>query len=159
MSGYLCCVLGGLVIGCVVMICVQKYRSLISEDKQRDLERKLYEFYFLLTKWMMAREKDKTIGDYLENNSIKTIAIYGMKELGEILLEELKRSNVKVLYIIDKSADSIFADIKIVTPENELEAVDAVIVTAVHYYDEIKNDLSTKLSCPIISLRDLVNIM
>lgn len=149
----------GFIVACIMLMCIQKVKNAIEMDKNRDLERKLYEFYFLLTKWMMARQKNKTVGDYLKNNSINTVAIYGMKELGEILLRELETSGVKVEYLIDRSADSIFADVRIVRPDEDLEEVDAVIVTAIHYYNEVKNDLSKKLSCPILSLEDLVSII
>ena len=149
----------GFIVACIMLMCIQKVKNVIETDKNRDQERKLYEFYFLLTKWMMARQKNRTVGDYLKNNSINTVAIYGMKELGEILLHELETSGVKVEYLIDKSADSIFADIKIVKPNDNLEEVDAVIVTAIHYYNDIKNDLSKKLACPILSLEDIVNII
>ena len=37
-----------------------------------------------------------------------------------------------------------------------LEEVDAVIVTAISFIDEIESTLSTKISCPIISLEDIL---
>ena len=40
--------------------------------------------------------------------------------------------------------------------EDELEEVDAVIVTAVTFFDDILEKLSQKLDCPVISLEDIL---
>ena len=79
-----------------------------------------------------------------------------MKELGERLYDELRDSEVEVKYIIDKNADAIYADIDVLTPEDELEEVDAIVVTAIHYFDEIEEMLEQKVDCPILSLEDIV---
>ncbi len=34
--------------------------------------------------------------------------------------------------------------------------VDAIVVTAITFYDEIKEELSRKIDCPIISLEDIL---
>ena len=83
-------------------------------------------------------------------------AIYGMKELGERLLDELKDSEVEVKYIIDKKADMMYADVDIVTPEEPLDEVDAIVVTAIHYMDEIEEMLEQKVDYPILSLTEIV---
>ena len=40
-------------------------------------------------------------------------------------------------YAIDKNADGIYSDVEIVTPQEELKEVDAIVVTPVFYFDEI----------------------
>ena len=37
-----------------------------------------------------------------------------------------------------------------------LETVDAVVVTAITFFDEIEERLSEKVDCPIISLEDIL---
>lgn len=71
-------------------------------------------------------------------------------------MEELRDTDVQVVYGIDKKADSIYADVDIVTMDDTLEEVDAVVVTAITFYDEIEDKLSDKIDCPIISLEDIL---
>ena len=50
----------------------------------------------------------------------------------------------------------IYADVDVVTPEDVLEPVDVVVVTAIYYFDEIEENLSGKIQCPIVSLEDIL---
>ena len=79
-----------------------------------------------------------------------------MSYVGETLVDELKNSNITVLYGIDQKADSIYADVDIVFIEDELQEVDAIVVTAITFFDEIEEKLSRKVDCPIISLDDIL---
>ena len=117
---------------------------------------KFHEFYAILLQWVHMRNEGKTIGAYLKKCGYNTVAIYGMKELGEELLYELKDSEVEVKYAIDKNADDLYAETDIYRPDEELEPVDAVIVTAVHWFDDIEKDMKKKLGCPVLSLEDVV---
>ena len=65
-------------------------------------------------------------------------------------------TNVEVVYGIDKKADSIYLDKKILTVEDELEEVDVIVVTAITFFDEIEKTLKNKVECPIISLEDIL---
>ena len=79
-----------------------------------------------------------------------------MSYAGERLLEELKDSKIDVKYGIDKNADGIYSDIELVTMEDKLETVDAIVVTPIFFFDQIEEELSKKISCPIISLEDIL---
>lgn len=74
----------------------------------------------------------------------------------ERLLDELKDCGVEVKYAVDKNADSIYADLDVHLPDEELPKVDVVVVTAVYFFDEIYNNLMDKVSCPIVSLEDVI---
>lgn len=126
----------------------------VVEDKKRKMD----SYYFLLNQWLLLRQEGKTLAEYFEQNNYKEIAIYGMKELGERLCDELKNSGVVVKYAIDKNAGTIYVDgnVDIVTPEEILEPVDVIVVTATYYFDEIEESLHEKVNCPIISLEDIV---
>ena len=75
---------------------------------------------------------------------------------GETLIDELKNTNTNVRYGIDKNADSLYSEVDIVTMEDELENVDAIVVTAITFFDEIAEKLEEKVDCPIISLEDIL---
>lgn len=123
---------------------------------QNDIGKKVRAYYALLNKWLMLRQQGRTLENYFISKDIHTIAIYGYKELGQRLYDELKNSNVKVKYIIDKNADMLNTEIDIYEPDEELPFVDAIVVTATYYFDEIEDELSDKVDCPIISLQDVI---
>ncbi len=105
--------------------------------------------FLMMNEWVKVKQKGKNLSVYFERKGYKRIAIYGMSYAGETLLEELKGTGVEVVYAIDQKADSLYADVDIVSMEETLEEVDAVVVTAVTFFDE-------KVNCPVISLEDIL---
>ena len=79
-----------------------------------------------------------------------------MSYAGETLLTELKETETEVIYGIDRNADVIYTSIDVFSMEDNLKEVDAVVVTTITYFEEIKNGLGGKLKCPIISLKDII---
>lgn len=118
--------------------------------------RKVHALYMAFDQWLRIHQEGKTLVEYFRQNQYQTVAIYGMKELGERLYDELKGTDVTVRYIIDQNADMIYADVDVVTPEDVLEPVDVIVVTAIYYFDEIEENLSGKIQCPIVSLEDIL---
>lgn len=119
---------------------------------------KFRSYYCLLNQWLALKEEGKKLESYFINNKYKTIAIYGMGELGTRLYNELKNSSIEVLYAIDKNATSIYSDLKIYGPNDKLDTVDVIVVTAIFAFDDIVNDLNKISHCPVISLEDVVYI-
>lgn len=101
-------------------------------------------------------QEGKGLEAYFKRNGYKRIAIYGMSYVGETLLEELKRTEVQVAYAIDQNKRNIPTDIEVVSAEDFLGDVDAIVVTAISFFDEIKDVLKDKVNCPIISLEDII---
>ena len=124
--------------------------------RRADHTQKMTEFYQILIEWLRLKQEGKSLVAFFEQNDYKTVAIYGMKELGERLYDELKDTGIEVKYMIDKNADTIYADVDVVEPEDTLEEVDVIVVTAIHYSDEIEEALAEKIDCPVISLEDIV---
>ena len=79
-----------------------------------------------------------------------------MSYVGERLIEELKVSNIEVAYGIDREAKALNMDVEVVTLDDDLKEVDAVVVTAITFFEEIAEKLEKKLECPIISLEDIL---
>lgn len=117
---------------------------------------KFKNYYNMLNQWLMLKQEGKTLVSYFEENGYNTIAIYGMGEMGNRLYDELKGSDIKIKYAIDKNASSTYSDIDVFEVEDELEKVDVVVVTAVFAFDEIEEELSEKIDFPVISLEDVV---
>ena len=117
---------------------------------------KFHEFYFLLLNWIHIKNCGKEIGDYLKEYGYATIAVYGLKEIGRELIFELRKAGIDVMCAIDKDANTEDRSVMVVKPSEDIPKVDLVIVTAIYYYDEIKEQLEKKVNCPILSFDDLV---
>jgi len=110
-----------------------------------------------LSNWLQLKQNGKTIQNFFDDNYISTIAIYGMGELGKRLYDELKELDVEVKYAIDKNADRIdIKGLEIITLEQELKAVDAIIVTPLHFFDEIEESIDKKGNFRVVSLEEVI---
>ncbi len=112
--------------------------------------------FLMMNQWIKVKQEGKSLSDFFEANGYKSIAIYGMSYAGEALFNELRGTGVTVAYGIDKRTDLIDLDVDIVTADSELNEVDAIVVTAITFFDEIQEMLSTKVNCPIFSLEDIL---
>ncbi len=112
--------------------------------------------FLMMNQWVKVKQEGKNLASYFEQEGYKKIAIYGMHYAGETLAEELQGSGVEIKYGIDKNADKIYADFLMVTPDDDLEEVDAVVVTSITFFDEIEEALGAKMDCPILSLEDIL---
>lgn len=131
----------------------------VSSKRIKDMSQKgakVHQLYMAFDQWLRIRQEGKTLVEYFKQQEYKTVAIYGMKELGERLYDELAGSGITVRYIIDKNADSIYADVDVITPDEELAPVDVIVVTAIYYFEEIEEMLSDKVDYPIVSLEDIL---
>lgn len=127
-----------------------------SLNKVRSMSDKHFALFQMMNQWVKVKQEGKNLSKYFEDNGYKRIAIYGMSYAGETLIDELKNTNVEVVYGIDRRSESLYADIDIVSIDDSLENVDAVVVTAITFFDEIEEILCEKLDCPIISLEDVL---
>lgn len=125
-------------------------------EDQKKMSEKNREQYLLFIQWMKLRQSGKSICDYLSEKGYKTVAIYGMGYNGERVLQELKDSEIEVLYGIDKKADSIISEINVLAPDVNLPETDAVVVSEPYYIEEITELLRTKVTCPIVSLEEAI---
>lgn len=106
--------------------------------------------------WLINKQEGKSLARFFEENGYRSIAVYGMSYLGERLLDELKDTGIEVRYGIDRNAENIYADIDVKGLDDELPEVDAIVVTAVYFFDEIEDELGKRVDYPVISLEDVV---
>ena len=129
--------------------CVQLNRSNEMIRKNREII-KIYDI------WMMVNRSGKSVGLFLSNNKIKSIAIYGMAELGVRLYYELK-DNVEVKYAMDQNPQIQLPDLQIYKPGTEPNAgVDAVIVTALRSFDTVNSDLKKRGYKKVFALDEIL---
>lgn len=132
-------------------ICVSKIIK-----KEYDNCKKLGYYYFVFNQWLRIRQCGYTLAGYLLEKDIHRVAIYGIAELGQRLYDELVESGITVEYIIDNNPNTVFYNYKILSMKDDLLPVDAIIVTPVLSYEEIKNELKKKANYPVISLEMLL---
>lgn len=124
--------------------------------KTKAMSQKHLALFLMMNQWVKVKQEGKNLGSYFEKKGYRKIAVYGMSYAGETLIEELKGTDTAVIYGIDRNAASIYADVEILSLEDDLEPVDAVVVTAITFFDDIEENLSAKMDCPIISLEDIL---
>lgn len=153
-----CLIIIGYLIMVIIIINLTKKNKLlqVKNEKASNQISKFQEYYQLMDQWMMNQEQGLTTANYFEKNGYKTIAIYGMGILGKHLYMELVKSNINVLYAIDQKGDSEFPNLHIHKLEDNLDEVDAVIITVTVSYGEIASKLEKKLNCSMISLEEVI---
>lgn len=127
-----------------------------TNSSEEEMKNKMLKYYITLNNWIGKKQKNINLSSYFEKMGYKSVAIYGMKEVGERLYAELKYTKTEVKYAIDQNAESIYADIDVYSPDDDLPEVDVIVVTATYYYNSILNNIKDKISCPIISLDDVI---
>lgn len=125
-------------------------------NKSQEMSEKHLSLYMITNDWLRLKQDGKDMATYFKRKDYKKIAIYGMHYMGMSLLNELKNSGIEVAYGIDRNAGHIFADCKVITPDEEFEDVDAIVVTPVFYFESIEEELSQKVSYPIVSLEEVL---
>lgn len=130
--------------------------ALKKENQIQAMSDKHLALFLMMNQWVKIKQEGKNLAEYFKKEDYKNIAVYGISYAGETLIEELKDTGIHVAYGIDKGADSIYSEVDIISPDEELPKVDAIVVTAITFFDEIEEILSKKLDCPIISLEDIL---
>ena len=125
------------------------------EEKSKKVD-KFKSYYNMLNQWVALEQEGKSLVEYFTQNSINTIAIYGMGEMGNRLYAELENSGIEVKYAIDKNADNTYSQLNIKSLEDDLPYVDAIVVTAIFDFSDIEEMLSSKTEFQIISLEDVI---
>lgn len=149
-------IVGGLVGGVMMSIKFIVKPTINELKKARELASKHLDLYMLMNDWVYVKQHGKNLADFFERNSYKKIAIYGMNYVGKALVQELEGTNIDVVAGIDKAASDIVGNVKVYTPDNFSAEVDAVVVTPITYFDDIADMMETKVTCPILSIEDII---
>jgi lactate dehydrogenase-like 2-hydroxyacid dehydrogenase len=120
-----------------------------------------YDSFITMKRWMENRNAGKMLDAYFREHGYKTIAIYGAGDLGKLLYEELKNTDIKVLYFIDRNAEGLYQieDIPVIDLDavTENKGIDALVVTPLGDYNVICSDLiGIAPEVSILSLKDAV---
>lgn len=117
--------------------------------------------FLTMKKWLENRNKGKTFVEYFHEYGYMNIGIYGAGDLGKLLYEEIKDSDIHVEYFVDRNGEGIGAidgiPVLLLEEVPKMKKVDALIVTPVGNYEAICRDLVRNVpELCTISLRDAV---
>lgn len=143
-----------IICGYVIKKIRDKYQCEIA-NKNKTIK-KFKTYYMLYDEWLCAKQLGFNMENWFIERGYTKIAIYGMGGLGTRLLKELENGSVEVVYGIDQSCYGEYESFKIYQPNNILPKVDAIIVTSVSAYLDIKEKLSQSVSCPIINIENCI---
>lgn len=127
-----------------------------SAKKWKEMSDKHLTLMLLFDQWMAVKQSGKDLKEYFHEKGYEKIVIYGMSYVGKRLAEELSDSNIEIVAAIDRNAKSVFADVPVITLDEDIPECDCVVVTAVYYFEEIEETLEKKVLCPVVSLEDIL---
>lgn len=118
---------------------------------------KKYKNYFrVLERWLTLKEQKKNLSEFLISRGYQEIAIYGWGILGKHLYEELKDTEIKVLYAVDRQKGEESSQVKLILPEEAWKRADAIVVTATFDFANIRQFAKQKTDMEVLSLEELV---
>lgn len=109
--------------------------------------------------WMECREQRRSIATWLRTQKVASVAIYGLGMLGRHLLWELEKEDYPVRYSIDQQQEGWPSDLEVHTLDDDLPAVDAVIVTVLYDFKRIQSVLAKKGTWKILALDEVLGRM
>lgn len=125
-------------------------------DKKNAKVEKFRTYYTILNQWLILKQEGKSIETFFKDNHYKTVAIYGMGEMGERLYHDLIYTSVHIKYAIDKNLTGTYKDLAIQNINTDLPFVDVIVVTSTFDFDIIKQLLAPKIDTSILSIEDIV---
>ena len=126
------------------------------EAEKKDLE-KYANFAYLFDIWLKNIEDGKHLSSFFEQRGYKNIVIYGMGILGKHFVEQLKNTDIQVIYIIERMVANVNGKNYGCKEANELlEQPDAIVVTPIMEYETIKKLLTDIYRCDIISAEEVI---
>lgn len=133
-----------------------QYRE--SFEKECDQKLKMTEFYDVLIRWIALYQEDRKISKWITGRGYQRIGIYGMRELGILLYNELAKERFEKCVAIDKNAENLNLnmDMEVHSPTEELSDLELIIVAAPHYFEEIRKSLESVVRADVVSIEDII---
>lgn len=112
-----------------------------------------------LSKFIFCEDLSSRINAFLNDEEIRSVAIYGLGYVGKALFGVLSKTSIEIKYVLDKNNISTIGKTPIVQLDemSEAERVDAIIVTPTYCFEKISNTLSKRTSSKIISVDDILD--
>lgn len=139
-------------------VMLKKIENLIASEQQRyiGILEKYRKMFFLYDRWMELEWRLGSISEYLYDQKIRKVAIYGMGYIGMQLANRLKGTNISLIGAIDRNAGFINADVLVVRPEEFEQEADLVIITVLDNAEKILQDVKRQIDAPAVIIHQLM---
>lgn len=129
------------------------YKKIVEES---DIISKYICLFKFANEWIILKQRGIEFKRYFKERGYNSIAVYGMGDLGERFVDEVKNTDINIEYAIDRCRKGKYANIEIKNFDGALPKVDAVVVTPIYNFWEIRPSLTDRFECPVVSLEDVV---
>lgn len=119
-------------------------------------ERKNHFMYEFMNRWLLLKQRGIDLSSFFVRQKIDSVAIYGIDHMGKRLYDELKGSPVRVAYAIDKNPRKMDWDIPVYCPDDLLESVDAVVITPLFDFMDIRRTLERQMNCKMLFIEEIL---
>ncbi len=110
--------------------------------------------------WIRCAQRGKSPIDRLREKNIERIIVYGITELGELLVEEACRKKYKVLAIADRAVQEggyEYRGIPVIARKQlEKYSNEVIVVTSMTFWEEIRDELYAEGCRCVIALREIM---
>ena len=112
--------------------------------------------HLLLLYWKLVVDR-KSFINYLRSNNYSRVAIFGVSEITDLLIQELKNGDVTISCLIESEKNRILYYSYPVLGIAELKKLEAdvIICSTPHIYDYIREQCVMYSSVPVISIKDM----
>ena len=127
-------------------------------DISNPYTRRMANNFDFMSKWFYINKNNRSVAEELRRRGYQKIAIYGAARIGQLLYDELSKSDeIEVVYIMDQSVKKL-ADREVYQGITD-EPIDAVVVTAINYFVDVKRKLHGYTRKDIVSLEEVVSFL
>lgn len=136
---------------------LEKIQAMIQMNLRNKIDSlvKFKKMFFILNRWAIYREKGYSFGNYLNEQQISQIAIYGHGYLGKRLKGELDNGSITVNFFIDNNASFINDIIPVYSLDEAPSKMDAIIVSLVQENEEVLKKLRNKYGPKIFTINEI----
>lgn len=135
-----------------------KLEHVIESEQQRyiDLLEKYRTMFFVYDRWMRLESRKESLSEYLYQQEVRNVAVYGMGHIGKQLVDRLKGTDILVCGAIDRNARFIDVGIPVVRLEEFDKKPDLIIVTVTGNTEKIIHDIEHEIKISAITIQRLL---
>ena len=110
----------------------------------------------MMNQWLIICEEGRHADKYFKNRNIKRIGIYGMSVYGRALVRDLRKTEIRIIFGLDRKEMRPYLGVEILKPENMPEKPDIIVNTVLHEQEGISGWLKDRYDIDTVSLEEVV---
>lgn len=105
---------------------------------------------------LLNKTTSNKLDEFFCSKDIRSISIYGFGVYGKQFYDSILSTGLKVEYCIDRRSDNKNAAIPVISLHENMQKVDAIIVSPVSSFNEIEKDIKKYCSFEVLSLLNIL---